>query len=201
MPTFVFNLNKWQEFSPTRDISKIHLWIKYLSCMDGKSLYLEGCPYYCYKVQISIEFSIHRPTCSLTNNFLQTDLNKTNLHIETITQVVASIKTNATANPTITPIKSGDCKISWIQSFRSPHHLTEVFVSSKGLMLPEMSEFDVSGTESTTKVPLLDTIPVVVTLLPAIVILPVELMFKHSRVSLNRLVAKAQCAVLSIISN
>ena len=77
-------------------------------------------------------------------------LNKTNLHIETITQVVASIKINATAKPTITPIKSGDCKISWIQSFRSPHHLTEVFVSSKGLMLPEMSEFDVSGTESTT---------------------------------------------------
>ena len=99
------------------------------------------------------KFSIHCPNCSFTN-FLNTNrlkiLNKTNLHIETITQVVASIKTNATAKPAITPIKSGDCKISWIQSFRSPHHFTEVFVSSKGLMLPEMSEFDVSGTESTT---------------------------------------------------
>ena len=128
-------LERWKTSLQTfKQLQVCSVKLRNTYCMDGK-------------------FSIHCPNCSFTN-FLNTNrlkiLNKTNLHIETITQVVASIKTNATAKPAITPIKSGDCKISWIQSFRSPHHFTEVFVSSKGLMLPEMSEFDVSGTESTT---------------------------------------------------
>ena len=90
---------------------------------------------------------------------------------------VVKIRINAKANPEMTAIKRGEFEISCIQSFKSPVHFDEfsVMISSNGLTLPEMSELEGSGTESTTKVPLFDTIPVVVTLLLAMMTLPVQL--------------------------